>query len=41
MSVENEKTSIKKIIIKIKTFMNYNNDFFEKQYDKKMNIQKK
>ena len=41
MSVENGKTSIKKMIVKIKMFMNYNNDFFEKQYDKKVNIKKK
>ena len=41
MSVEDEKTSIKKMIIKIKMFVNYSSDFFEKQYDKKADIKKK
>ena len=31
-------TMIKKKTVKIKMFMNFNNDFFEKQYDKKTNI---
>ena len=41
MSVENEKISIKKMIIKIKMFVNYSSDPSEKQYDKKINIKKK
>ena len=41
MSVEDEKTSIKEMIVKIKMSVNYNSDSPEKQYDKKMGIKKK
>ena len=40
MSVENGKIPIKKMIIKIKMFVNYSNDSSEGQYDKKTDIKK-
>ena len=41
MSVENGKVSIKKMIVKIKMFVNYSRDSSEEQYDKKMGIKEK
>ena len=41
MSVESEKAPIKKMIVKIKTSVDYNSDPFEEQYDKKADIKKK